>query len=479
MAITSIPEPPLCVDLDGALLLSDSPLETFCQLLKQSPETLLRLPFWLARGRTYFQSQLAQRCQPAVENWPLDAEVVSFLEEEKRRGRTLVLVTTADRRVAAAIQDRLRLFDEFLSREDSPGLSGQAKADALGQRFGAKKFDYLGSSSKDLPVWQQAKTAYVAGGQAGVADRVAKAAKVERIFARPRATIIDWMRAIRMHQWIKNLLLLLPLLGAHQWTDASLWSRILPAMAAFSLCASSVYLLNDLLDLGADRQHPYKRYRPLASGKVSLLAGLIAAPVLLGLAVLLALTLGRNFALIFGLYYLLTLLYSLRLKQVELLDVLLLAGLYGIRIIAGGVAVSVQVTDWLLMFSMFVFLSLAFVKRHTELYHLGGQPDAKVKGRAYVNSDIELVSTMGVGTGYLSILVLAMYVSHPDVTALYHQPRLLWLACPVLFYWISRVWLLTHRGAMHADPILFALRDRQSWLVMALLALIGFIAGPK
>jgi len=470
---------PLCVDLDGTLLLSDSLLESLCQLLKKSPWVIFLAPVWLLRGRANLKRQIARRVELDVGQWPLNAEVLDFVQAAKTQGRKVVLATAADSRIAAAIQERLNLFDEIISSDGATNLSGKTKAAALEQRFGAKKFDYIGNSASDLPVWQAAHSGCVAGNEDGLVARVKKSTPVERVFAPPRVSVMAWARALRIHQWSKNLLLLIPVMSAHQWTDPlRLWPVIF-GMAAFSLCASSVYVLNDLLDLEADRHHHSKRHRPFASGKIPLATGLTMAPALLFLAAVVACCLGWKFAAVFGAYYVTTLLYSLRLKQIALLDVLALAGLYCVRILAGGVAADVPVTDWLIMFSLFVFLSLAFVKRFTEINVLQQAGDNQLRGRGYMGSDAELISTMGIGSGYLSVLVLAMYINNPLVTSLYRRPQELWLACPLLLYWISRVWLLAHRGSMHDDPILFALSDRLSWVVVLLLAIIGFAAGPR
>ena len=469
---------PLCVDLDGTLLQSDSLFETFCLLLKQNLLAALLAPFWLLGGRANLKLQIGERVELNVNSWPLHNALLDFLRAEKSRGRKLILATAADRKIAEAIQARVNLFDEIVASDGKNNLLGSNKAAALVQKCGEKKFDYAGNSSADLPVWAAANAAIVVGSKS-LAERAAAVTKVAQVFDAPRATLKDRAKLLRVHQWSKNLLLLIPLMGAHKWTDPAKLIPVLIGIAVFSIGASSVYILNDLLDLDSDRQHRSKKFRPFATGKIPLVIGLLLAPLLLAIAVALSFVLGKQFAAVFGIYYLLTLLYSLRLKQVELLDVLVLAGLYGIRVLAGGVVADVVVSDWLLMFSLFAFLSLAFAKRFTELRTLRGQPDTKVKGRAYVSGDIELVSSMGVGSGYLSVLVLAMYITHPSVTALYHTPQFLWLACPMLFYWISRVWLLAHRGHLHDDPILFALRDKQSWLVAALIGVIGFCAGPK
>ena len=469
---------PLCVDLDGTLLLTDSLIESLVQLLKTSPWLILWLPVWLLRGRARFKSEVARRVHLDVGGWPLHAAVLEFVEAEKKLGRKIVLATAADRLIAAAVQERLQLFDEILASDGETNLSGQAKADALAQRFGARNFDYLGNSTSDLPVWRAAHAAGVAGDDAGLVARAKQSTPVEQVFVRPRVRLMDWARALRVHQWAKNLLLFVPVISAHQWTDPVRFGFVILGAAAFSLCASSVYLLNDLLDLESDRRHPSKRHRPLASGKIPLMAGLLMVAPLLAASAVMAACVGGKFAAVFGAYYVVTLSYSLRLKQFALLDVLALAGLYGLRIMAGGVAASVPVSDWLIMFSLFLFLSLAFAKRSTEIRTVRNSAASKLEGRGYAGGDAELISSMGVGSGYLSVLVLAMYISHPSVTALYSRPQVLWLACPVLLYWISRVWLLVHRGAMNDDPVWFALRDRQSGVMVLLLAIIGFAAGP-
>jgi 4-hydroxybenzoate polyprenyltransferase len=416
---------------------------------------------------------------PDVATWPLNQEVLELAQAAKAQGRKVVLATATDHRIAAAMQERLKLFDEVMASDSTMNLSGETKAAALERRFGRGNFDYAGNSLKDLPIWRVARFAYVAGRNNGLVALVKKTTPVEHVFTTPRASLRDWLRALRIHQWSKNLLLLIPVVSAHEWTDAAHFWPVIVGMMAFCLCASSVYLLNDLLDLEADRHHHSKRNRPFASGRIPLAAGLAVAPVLLALSVLAAGILNREFCAIFGAYYVTTLLYSLWLKQFALLDVLALAGLYCIRVVAGGFAAGVEVSDWLMMFSLFIFLSLAFVKRFTEIRVFGQATGEKIKGRGYAGNDAELVSIMGVGSGYLSVLVLAMYINHPLVTSLYSRPEVLWLACPLLLYWISRVWLLAHRGALYEDPILFALRDLQSWVVVVLAGVIAFAAGPK
>jgi 4-hydroxybenzoate polyprenyltransferase len=469
----------MCVSLDGGLFLTDAFMESLCQLLKKSPWRVILMPVWLLGGRANFKRQVMRRAGLGDHARMVNPEVASFLETAKKEGRKVVLAAwEQDRRAAVSVQQLMGVFDEVVFVESGSPPSGAARAAVMEERFGRKNFDYLGSRPLDLPTWQAARVAYVASRDQGLIARVKKVALVEGVFAPPCASLRDWLRALRVHHWSKNLLLLLPLLCAHQWTEpARLWPVIL-GLAAFSLCASNVYVLNDLLDLEADRQHASKRNRPFASGRIPLAQGLVSAPVLLALASGLAALLGWRFCAVFGAYYCLTLAYSLRLKEIALVDVLVLAGLYSIRILAGGVAAQVPVSDWLIMFSLFVFLSLAFAKRFAEIQSLRDGA-TRLQGRGYMAGDAEPAGSMGVGSGYISVLVLAMYINHPSVTSLYSHPHVLWLACPLLLYWISRVWLLVHRGALPGDPVWFALRDGQSWLVAALLMAVGFAAGPK
>jgi len=471
---------PLCIDLDGTLSRSDSLLETFCELLKVAPLAILQVPFWLFKGRANLKREIAERVRLGFKMMPLNDAVLNYIQEAKRQGRTLILVTAADRLVGAAMQERLRLFDEVITSSGRINLSGGNKVTALVERFGFKGFDYIGNSNVDLPVWAAARFSYVVSSNQKLLEKARTVSSIERVFPSPGPTLKTWLRALRVHQWAKNLLLLVPLAGAHQWHNHARLISTLIGMVAFSICASSVYILNDLLDLESDRHHPTKRYRSFASGEISLLHGLLAVPLLLALSVSLALYLNPGFAAILAAYYTMTLLYSFWLKQVALLDVLVLAGLYAIRILAGGYTATVIVTDWLLLFSIFLFLSLAFAKRFTELHQTRhGADSGKIKGRGYHHEDVELISNMGVCCGYLSVLVLGMYVTHPAVIGLYHTPRVLWLICPVLLYWVSRVWLLAHRGEMHNDPILFALKDRSSWIAVAVIVLIAAVAGPQ
>lgn len=463
--------PPLCVDLDGTLIRSDSLCESLLDFLRRRPLNLLRLPFWLLRGRAHLKQQVAACALPDPAILPYRTDLLDWLRQQQAGKRALVLCTAADRRIAEAVAQHLGIFSHVLASDGVCNLRGEAKRVELVRRYGEHGYDYIGNDASDLAVWRSARRAVVVGGEP-LAAKAGALAELERVFPSVRSGASIWLRALRAHQWVKNLLVLVPLALAHRF-DADTVSAALLAFVSFCLCASSVYLLNDLLDLDSDRRHPRKCRRPFASGELPLAGGLCAAAVLLTAAFTVATTLPDRFINVLGAYYLTTLAYSLRLKRVTTLDVMLLAGLYTLRLIAGAAATGVALSFWLLAFSMFVFLSLGIVKRHTELALLR---DAPARGRGYSADDLPMLRALGVSAGYGSVLVLALYINSPQSQTLYDHPAHLWLLCPLLLYWISRVWMKTHRGQMHDDPVAFALRDGVSLLIVVLMIAVAVSA---
>ena len=466
---------PLVVDLDGTLVRTDTLHESLLLLLKQNPLFFLLLPFWLLRGKAHLKAQVARRVQLDPAHLPYCAELVELLHHEKQRGRPLVLATAADSRIASAVAAHLGLFSAVYASDGSTNLSGPRKLAKL-QAALAGPFDYAGNAPDDVPVWRAARAALVVHAPASVVRQAQAVTTVERVFPGPPRRLAPLLRALRVHQWAKNALLFVPMLAAHRALELSVLLPALVAFAAFCLCASSVYVTNDLLDLPADRRHPSKRRRPFAAGDLSPRTGMLLAPVLLGAGLAAAWSLPSSFLLLLAGYLATTLAYSLVLKQVAILDVLVLAALYTARIFAGTLATGVPTSSWLFTFSMFLFLSLALVKRFSELRRLAGLDDTAAPGRGYVASDATLLGNLGTASGYLAVLVLALYLTGRDVTALYLHPERLWLLCPLLLYWISRVWMLAHRDVIDDDPLVFALRDRVSWTVAGLAALLLFLA---
>jgi 4-hydroxybenzoate polyprenyltransferase len=285
------------------------------------------------------------------------------------------------------------------------------------------------------------------------------------------------VHALRVHQWVKNLLIFVPVILDHKLFQGAAMAKAAIGFTAFCGAASGGYILNDILDLEADRRHATKRYRPFASGALPPALGVALAPLLmLGSIWLSWALLSSRFVAGLGLYVVLTTAYSTYLKRIAVLDVILLAGLYTLRVLAGVAAAHVRFSTWLLAFSMFLFLSLAFLKRYAEISALDPAADDRVRGRGYLRGDREWLGSMGSSSGYLSVLVLALYINSDQVVALYHTPLLLWLVCPLLLLWISRMWLRAYRGQIHEDPIVAAVRDPLSYLMGALMGLIMYAA---
>ncbi len=470
-------KPPLCVDLDGTLIKTDLLWESLLVLLKQNPLLAILLPWWLLKGKAHLKHEIARRVTLDASTLPYDQELVEFLSNERRAGRELMLATASHTSYAQAVAAHLGLFDERVYGSDrSVNLKGARKVALLVERYGARRFAYAGNSTADFPVWAEASEAIVVNASAAVVSRARTLTTVSRVFSTPVTWVKQVAKALRVHQWAKNVLVFVPVLASHQLTNGRLLLQAGLAFFSFSLCASSVYIVNDCLDLESDRRHPRKRNRPFASGSLSIPFGLaLAAACLLG-GILLAFALPRLFWLVLAGYLVLTTAYSLYLKQFVLLDVIILAQLYTVRVYGGGAATGVPPSHWLLTFSLFLFLSLALVKRFTELRLMSQAEGEGLPGRGYWVTDVEHVSSIGTASGLLAVLVLALYISSKEVLLLYTHADVLWLVCPVMLYWISRVWMLAYRNRMDDDPVVFAVKDPKSYAMAALIAAILFFA---
>ena len=472
-----MPEPMntvLAVDLDGTLIRTDSLLESLLLLARRQPWTLLKMPLWLLKGRASFKERLSALAIPDARLLPYHREFLDWLKQEHARGRAMLLITASHQRIADAVADHLGIFSQAIGSSGGKNLKGAAKLELLRKNYG-DAFVYAGNSAVDLPIWRGSPSAILVNAPTSVRVAAAKHTSIERVFASEHRYALELLRALRPHQWLKNLLIFVPIFTSHRLeTDILLEGFI--AFVAFSLCASAGYLFNDLLDLPEDRAHPRKRHRSIAAGNLPVPLALTALPILLLLSVALALELPATFLMILLVYLIATVAYSLRIKRIPMLDVLFLAMLYTLRIIAGTVATGVDYSAWLLAFSMFLFLSLALLKRTSELLLMRREEKESAAGRGYVCEDSVLLSQFGTASGYLSVFVFALYVSSEHVTALYGHPDLLWLICPVLLYFISRMWFITHHGRMHDDPILFAIRDPVSLVLGACTVAIAILA---
>ncbi len=467
---------PLCVDLDDTLIKTDLLLESAVALVKKNVLFLFMLPLWLLRGRAHLKRELASRVKLNVALLPYRQPLVDWLAEQRASGRRLILATASDEQLARQVADHLGLFDEVLGSTAVRNLKGRRKRDALVEKFGAKGFAYVGDSAADLRIWADAGEGIVVGASKSVEAQARRLTNVSRTFPSERGGLKSVRKAIRVHQWAKNVLVFVPLLTAHKMRDLDLDVRAGLGFVSFSLCASAVYLANDLMDLDSDRRHRTKSQRPFASGALPLTFGMVAAPVFVVIAFALALWIAPAFALVLGIYLAVTNAYTFWLKREALLDVMCLATLYTLRVFAGGQSTDLPVSMWLIALSMFEFLSLALVKRVSELHLLKDSPSQVIHGRGYAVVDLSVLSQAGLASGYMAVLVFALYIHGDEVKTLYTHPQALWFICPLIVYWNTRVWLLTYRGQMHDDPVLFAVRDRVSYIIGALALLVIFLA---
>lgn len=467
--------PALCVDLDGTLVRTCTLWEALLLLIRTRPLLAPILPLCLLRGRSHFKHWVARRCQPDAALLPYRGPLLEFLEVERQTGRRLLLVTAADHQIAENVAGHLGLFDRVLASRPGRDLRGQHKVTAIHEEMGGvTDYDYIGDSAADLPVLRNARRAMLAEPYPLVLFLARARGNLAHVFSdivRPNPLL----RALRPHQWAKNALIALPVLAAHRWGDTQVWLSLAVAFTTTSVVASGLYIFNDLLDLDADRSHAKKRERPFAAGEIPVPIGACLGTSLLLIGAGLAYTLlPPLFGLWLAAYTALALTYSFFLKHYLILDVLALASLYVVRVLAGAGAAQVAVSDWLLAFSLFFFLSLALVKRYSEASSEDGAHS--IQERGYRAQDAPMLQIAGTAAGYLSILVLALYITGPAVRELYAEPRILWLLTPLLAYWITRVWFLAGRGEVAHDPVAFALSDGPSYAVAAACGLVIFAA---
>lgn len=459
---------PLCVDLDGTLVNTDTLVESALLLVKMNPLYVFAMLFWLFFGKANLKENIAARTELDVTTLPYNSIFLDWLIKQGEEGRELVLVTASNQRTADAVGEHLQLFSRVIGSSGDHNLAAGRKRDTLNGLFGKGGYDYAGNSRDDLEIWSSCRKAIVVNAGAALSRRAESEAEIEASFPGENHPLKGLVSAMRPHQWTKNLLVFVSILIAHHYTDIPLLQSTVIGFLAFCLCSSAVYLINDLLDLEADRRHSDKRHRAFASGRASLVLGIAAAPLLLVVALLLARIAGSLFLWVLILYFAITLCYSLYLKRLLLLDVLILAMLYTLRIIAGASVAQALPSVWLVTFSMFIFTSLAMAKRYAELKSLELEAGDWVSGRGYRVSDLTVLAQLGTASGYISTLVLALYIDSPDVEVLYRNQHFMWLLCPLLMYWIGRIWLVASRGDLHHDPVVFATRDRISYIVFAL-----------
>lgn len=478
------PGEPLCVDLDGTLVKSDTLVDTVIVLARQSPASLLQFPKWISEGKASFKRKVSSLAAIDVVHLPYNQPLLEYLRQQFAEGREIYLATGADTLLADRVAAHLGIFAGVLASDGSVNLTGHNKLAAFQAKF-PRGFCYIGNACPDVPLLTHCVHPMVANPHRSLSAGLRSANIVPvRDFRDAASPLKAWLRAIRLHQWAKNVLIFLPVLLAHVRAAGPIVAAFL-AFLSFGLAASATYIVNDLLDLEADRHHPRKRRRPFAAGDLSPIAGVATAAIFFALSLTIALLLPRalttlspqfpwngqdGFLWWLGFYVLATTAYSLRLKRIVLVDVIVLSGLYTVRILAGSAAAGVPVSPWLAAFSIFFFLSLAFVKRFSELESLRERNAAAgmiaVKGRGYRVSDLEQIRSFGTSSGSASVLVFLLYLGNLDAAAkLYVHVTRLWLLVPVLLLWLYRLWLLASRGELHEDPVVYAVTDKRSLLL--------------
>jgi len=475
---TSPDKVPLCVDLDGSLVKSDTLVDSVLALLRHHPAYIVRLSGWLSKGKAGFKAEIGRHVTLDVDHLPYNQPLLQTLRAAHADGRSIFLATGADATLAHRVAQHLGIFTDVFASDGHTNLTGDRKLHLLQEKFGVTGFDYIGNSSTDLPLLKAARTASLANPHGGVSARLRRdhpAAAREYIDRAPIGRTLR--RTVRVQQWAKNVLLFAPLVLAHAYADRISLLRTVLAFVAFCFAASATYIVNDLLDIEADRHHTRKRNRPFAAGDLAASTGIGIVFLFLALSAGLLFFEPRAFAFWIGVYFVTTIAYSLYFKRVPLIDVLVLAGLYTVRILAGGAAAEVDISPWLGGFSLFFFLSLAVVKRYSELHNLQQRGAIPANGRGYLLGDLDMLRSFGISTGIASVVVFTLYINSPAVTALYPHFQRLWLLAPVLIFWITRIWLLAGRGEMDEDPVIYAITDRVSLMlgVLTLLVLLGSI----
>lgn len=484
------PGVPLCVDLDGTLVKSDTLVDSVLALARQKPSDIVRIPSWIAQGKAQFKKNVTAAVKLDVEHLPYNRPLLEWLRAEHGAGRAIYLATAADRTLADRVAEYLGIFAGVLASDGQTNLAGKNKLEAFRQRFG-ERFCYIGNAKPDVPLLCACESPMTANPHRALTAGLRSAGtKAAANFNDRTPAVKSWLRAIRLHQWAKNTLIFVPLVLAHAWTLPTVAGGIV-AFISFGLCASATYIINDLLDIEADRRHPRKRRRPFAAGDISAIAGVAAVVVMMLAAFALALLVpqvilrlpGHHGVLLpyyflewLAVYTVTTLTYSMYVKRVLLLDVFVLSGLYTVRMLAGSAATTTPISEWLGAFSVFFFLSLAFVKRFSELESLRERGGAAAAGRGYHIGDLEQLRAFGTGSMFAAVLVATLYISNPQTGLLYGHVLRLWLVIPILLLWLSQVWMLASRGQMHDDPVVWAITSKRSWLLGGLIAVVVWSA---
>lgn len=464
---------PLVADLDGTLVKTDTLLESIFGLIRLNYIYSISMIFWFLKGRNFLKQKIAEKFIPDPSLLPYNNEVLIKLKDAKQQGRKIVLATGSHQLVADEVASYLNIFDDVYGSTESVNLTGNRKRDLLVERYGEASYEYIGDSFQDLPVWKTASEIVSINPTPYVKNRLKTYTQPVDIIENKKNYFTTLVKEIRIYQWVKNLLIFLPLLMAHEFDDPQKFVMAIIGFFCFSFVASAVYLFNDIFDVEADRAHPSKKNRPIASGNFGIVDAVVISTIMntIGMTVAAA-VMPFEFFITLLIYQLSTSVYSFLLKKIYVLDIIYLAALYTIRLLSGAFATGVEASTWLLAFSMFIFLSLAFLKRFVELVQLSAENKNIAKGRAYNTEDISALRSFGTSSAYISILVFALYIQSEKIVILYKTPELLWLVVPLLLYWITRMWFLAEKGKVDDDPVVFTCKDPVSYIVAILSAVV-------
>lgn len=459
---------PLCVDLDGTLLKCDLSIDAIIYLINRNPKYLIKILFLFFKSKLELKFFLAKNYIPLVRALPINLAVKDYIDTQKNNGRKIILISGSPQSWVSQVAHDFPNFEEAIGSKEEIHLVGKMKAQFLVDRYGAKGFDYIGNSSQDIPVWKESEKKIRAS------FWVMTSTKFDLSLFYPTETknnsisnsISIFFKMLRPHQWVKNLLIFVPLLASHAISVDKLMIDLL-AFMTFCLCASSGYILNDILDIHHDRLHLKKKQRPIPSGNIPIGIALTTSCLLFLISIILAYQI--NYFFLIGLisYFLLSFLYSIKLKNILLLDTFVLAGLYTLRLFCGGIAVSVDQSSWLHLFSAFFFLALALLKRFIELKNFNGIDDSIVPGRSYHKQDLSTINTLGISSGFASVVIFSLYIYQESTRSLYNFPEMLWIVCFLILLWINRIWILADRNVIDHDPITFAIKDKISWWILS------------
>ena len=466
----------IAVDLDGTIIFTDVLYEQIINLIKTNPLYIFYLFFLIFKGKAKFKSYVAKKTKLNYKNLPYNIDLINWLKLQFKSKKKIILCTAANKKVAQKIAKFFYFFSMVISSDSKVNNTGVNKRKILTKKFGLKGYDYVGNDYDDLIVWEGANKSYLVNVDDNLKKLALKKVAVAKIFNKKKNFLLEFFKLIRIHQWIKNILIFVPIIAANETDNLSYLLKLLIAFFSMGLCASAIYILNDLFDLESDRQHHSKKYRSIASGQISIKIALILMLLLICFSFIFSFFLNDYFRLSLLSYFFMSTIYTFYLKKLFIFDCMLLSIFYTFRVVIGALVVGIEISNFLIFFSIFIFLSLAFMKRYAELKNYYIKNYQSIPGRSYKNNDKLLLLKFGIISGNISSFILVLYLINIKNTHLYSSPDLLWLIIPLMFFWINWVWYKSAKGEMNDDPILFAIKDRKSLMTGLFIAIFYFMA---